>query len=162
MIVVSDTSVITNLININHLRLLEYLYQSIVVPQSVYEELSVLGEPVTKQLEEPWISIQSIVDTAEIEAFQTKTRLDRGESEAILLTQKLQADLLLIDEQRGRTEAQRLGIRITGLLGILVEAKRKNAISSVKPLMDQLISNSAFRVSPKLYDIILTMAQEKT
>ena len=51
MIVVSDTSVIINLISINHLRLLEYLYQSIVVPQSVYEELSVLGERVTRQLD---------------------------------------------------------------------------------------------------------------
>ena len=87
--------------------------------------------------------------------------MDRGESEAILLSQQLQADLLLIDERRGRAEAQRLGIRITGLLGILVEAKRKGLIVSVKPLMGQLIADSTFRVSPKLYELILTKAEEQ-
>ena len=87
--------------------------------------------------------------------------MDRGESEAILLSQQLQADLLLIDERRGRAEAQRLGIRITGLLGILVEAKRKGLILSVEPLMDHLIADSTFRVSPKLYKLILTMAEEQ-
>ena len=162
MIVVSDTSTITNLISIEHFELLEYLYQNIVVPQSVYEELSVMGSGMVAQLDRPWISVRSVANSAEIEVFQAKTRLDRGESEAILLTQQLQAELLLIDEQKGRAAAQRLGIRITGLLGILVEAKRKNAIPSVKPLMDQLIHSSAFRVSPKLYDLILAMAQEST
>lgn len=76
------------------------------------------------------------------------------------MIQQLQADLLLIDERRGRAEAQRLNIRITGLLGILVEAKRKGLIVSVKPLMDKLIADSTFRVSSKLYELILTMVQE--
>jgi predicted nucleic acid-binding protein len=45
----------------------------------------------------------------------------------------------LIDERRGRAQANRLGLRITGLLGILVEAKYQNHIVAVKPLMDALI-----------------------
>lgn len=132
-----------------------------MIPQSVYEELLVSGNAAMQQVEQPWISIQSVTNRAEIEAFQRKTRLDRGESEAILLTQQLGADLLLIDERRGRAEAQRLNLRITGLLGILVEAKRKGFISAVKPLMDQLIADSTFRVSSKLYELILEMVQEK-
>lgn len=76
------------------------------------------------------------------------------------MTQELRADLLLIDERRGRAEAQRLNIRITGLLGILVEAKQKEFIPSVKPLMDKLIADSTFWISPKLYQLILTMVQE--
>ncbi|MGB7247770.1 MAG: DUF3368 domain-containing protein [Phormidesmis sp.] len=47
------------------------------------------------------------------------------------------------------------------LLGILVEAKRKGLILSVKPLIDQLIADSTFRVSPKLYELILTMAEKQ-
>ncbi len=66
----------------------------------------------------------------------------------------------MIDERRGRAEADRLGVRITGLLGILVEAKRRNLIATVKPLMDAMIATSEFRVSPALYNQILEMVDE--
>jgi hypothetical protein len=66
----------------------------------------------------------------------------------------------LIDERRGRAEAHRLGLRITGLLGLLIEAKHQNLIIAVKPLMDALISTSEFRVSPVLYNQILDMVDE--
>lgn len=161
MIIVSDTSVITNLIDIQHLLLLKQLYQKVIIPQSVYQELSVLGSTAMNQIEQSWAEVQSVADKSEIERFQKSTRLDRGESEAILLAQHLNADLLLIDERRGRAEAQRLGLRITGLLGILVEAKKKQLILSVRDLMDQLIAESAFRITPSLYELILEMAQEQ-
>ncbi|GAB4295482.1 MAG: hypothetical protein Fur0025_32660 [Oscillatoriaceae cyanobacterium] len=66
----------------------------------------------------------------------------------------------MIDERRGRAAADRLGIKITGLLGILVEAKQKHVITEVKPLMDALIATSEFRVSPALYNQILSMVYE--
>lgn len=67
---------------------------------------------------------------------------------------------LLIDERRGRAEATRLGLRLTGLLGMLVEAKQRSLIPSVKPLMDALIDTSEFRVSQPLYEQILQMVDE--
>lgn len=66
----------------------------------------------------------------------------------------------MIDERRGRAEANRLGLRITGLLGILVEAKRQSLVVAVKPLMDALIATSEFRVSPALYKQILNIVDE--
>lgn len=76
------------------------------------------------------------------------------------LALELEADLLLIDERRGRAEANRLGIKITGLLGILVEAKQKNLINAVKPLIDALIATSEFRISSALYSQILDTVDE--
>lgn len=159
MIVISDTSVVSNLIDIQHLFLLERLYGKVLIPQAVYRELSVV-ESFIKEISQPWIEVCAVEEPLAVEIFQRNTRLDKGESEAILLAQRLNADFLLIDERRGRAEAQRLGIRITGLLGILVDGKKQAYISAVKPLMDQLIASSAFRISPELYQMILVMAVE--
>lgn len=68
--------------------------------------------------------------------------------------------LLLIDERRGRAEANRLGLRITGLLGVLVEAKHRALIANVKPLMDSLAETAEFRMSSALYRQILEMVNE--
>ena len=163
MIVVSDTSVVTNLAAIQRLDLLPQLYDWIVIPDAVYRELAEIDPPVPGTLEiqaAPWVKVSQVLDSAVIERLQVETKLDPGESEAIALALELNADLLLIDERRGRAEATRLGIRITGLLGMLVEAKRKNLIVAVKPLMDALIATSDFRISLALYNQILEIADE--
>ncbi|EDZ94421.1 MAG: DUF3368 domain-containing protein [Limnospira sp. PMC 1291.21] len=163
MIVISDTSVITNLAAIHHLKLLSQLYHQVTIPESVYRELVDIDPPVPGTLEvqgAAWLKVRALVNRSVVEQLQNEVRLDPGEAEAIALAIELQADLLLIDERRGRAEADRLGIKITGLLGILVEAKQKNLITAVKPLMDALIATSEFRVSSALYNQILNMVNE--
>ncbi len=163
MIVISDTSIITNLAAIEYLRLLPQLYNQVFIPEAVYRELTDIYPPVPGTIEvqvAPWIEVRQVIDHSVIEHLQGKVRLDLGESEAIALALELNAELLLIDERRGRTEADRLGVRITGLLGILVEAKRKNLIVAVKPLMNAMIAMSNFRVSSALYNQILDIVDE--
>lgn len=129
MIVVSDTSAITTLAAINHLTLLPLLYGQVIIPEAVYRELVDIDPPVPGTIEVQtvsWLEVQPVVNREVVERLQGDVRLDPGESEAIALALELEADLLLIDERRGRAEADRLGIKITGLLGILVEAKQKN------------------------------------
>ncbi|MBD2073154.1 DUF3368 domain-containing protein [Phormidium sp. FACHB-592] len=163
MIVVSDTSAITNLAAIDQLRLLPLLYQQVIIPEAVYRELVDIAPSVPGSAEvqaASWLEVKLLANREIVERLQSEARLDPGESEAIALALELGADLLLIDERRGRAEADRLGIKITGLLGILIEAKRKRLIVAVKPLMDALIATSDFRVSSALYDQILNIVNE--
>lgn len=163
MIVISDTSVITNLVAIHHLHLLQQLYERILIPEAVYRELADIDPPVPGTLEVQtldWLEVLSLRDRTIANQLQNQSQLDPGESEAIALALEINAELLLIDERRGRAIATRLGLRITGLLGILVEAKQRSLIPSVKPLMDALIATSEFRVSQLLYEQILQMVNE--
>lgn len=162
-IIISDTSVITNLAAIDRLTLLPQLYGRVTIPAAVYRELAEIDPPVPGTLEvqtAPWLEVRSVSDREVVESLQEDARLDIGESEAIALALELSAALLLIDERRGRAEADRLGIKITGLLGILVEAKGKSLVVAVKPLLDDLIATSEFRVSRALYEKILEMVGE--
>lgn len=163
MIIVSDTSAITNLAAINYLQLLAQLYNQVTIPEAVYRELVDIDPPVPGTLEVQtanWLIVKQVMDREFVERIIDEVRSDPGESEAIALALELDADLLLIDERRGRAEADRLGIKITGLLGIFIEAKQKNLIFAVKPLIDALIATSQFRVSSALYKQILDIVGE--
>lgn len=163
MIIISDTSVITNLAAIEQLHLLPQLYHEVIIPEAVYRELTDLEFPVPGSFEvqsASWLDIRQVWDRSMVERLKIEARLDPGESEAIALALELNADLLLIDERRGRSEANRLGLRISGLLGLLVEAKHRQLIVAVKPLIDNLIEISEFRVSEKLYNQILKIVDE--
>lgn len=163
MIVISDTSAITNLAAIGQLQLLSQLYNQVTIPEAVYRELADIEPPVpgTQEVQTAsWLKVRQVINHKVIKRLQDQVRLDPGESEAIALALELKADLLLIDERRGRAEADRLGVKITGLLGILVEAKRKHLVIAVKPLMDALITTSEFRVSSALYKQILDIVEE--
>jgi uncharacterized protein len=164
VIIVSDTSPITNLAAINQLDLLQKLYTGIVIPTAVYNEMVRAGKIVPGAVEVqtlPWIQKQSVVDSQRVILIQeTQENIDLGEAEAIVLALELKADLLLMDERRGRIVATSYGLQITGLLGVLLQAKRKMLIPAVKILMNQLIEQADFRVSDQLYTTILQAAGE--
>jgi len=73
---------------------------------------------------------------------------------------ELGADRVLIDESLGRMVAARLNLQYTGILGILLEAKSKKLIASVKPLLDALINEAGFWLTKPLYDRVLQLANE--
>ncbi len=161
MTVVSNTSPITSLAAIGQLDLLRQLYSSIVIPQAVYDEMVGLGYTVPGAIAVqtlPWIETRQVINRIFVGELQNE--LDAGESEAIALAIELTADLLLIDEYPGRIIASSLGLNLTGLLGILLVAKRRGIIPAVKPVMDDLISQAAFRVGDRLYADILQSAGE--
>lgn len=161
MIVVSDTSPLCNLALIDHLWLLPALYQIVIIPTLVADELAAASNPkIPAILQLDWIETRSLTNPAIANQLQRDRGLDIGEAHAIALALELQADDLLIDERLGRREAHQLGLPIIGILGILVAAKQRKLIPKIQFLMDALIQRASFRVSPQLYQQVLTLANE--
>ena len=90
---------------------------------------------------------------------ETDRNLDRGEAEAIALALELGADELLIDERLGRREALRLRLSITGLLGVLLVAKRRGLVAMIRPVMDALMTQAGFRLSEQLYTVLVAAGE---
>lgn len=159
MTVVCNTSPITNLAAIAQLDLLHQIYGEIVIPQAVYTELVVHPVPGSSEVQTlEWIVLQSVTNSAQVA--QLRQSVDAGEAEAIALALELSAERLLIDEATGRAIAQQLGLNITGVLGVLLIAKQQKRIPTVKTSLDALVQQAGFRVSPALYQSVLSMAQE--
>ena len=161
MIVVSNTSPITNLAAVGQLAVLQQLYEKVVIPPAVYSELTGMGAGQPGALEVQtlgWIETRPVTDRVLVTALQME--LDEGEAEAIALAVELKAGLVLLDERRGRAVASRLGLRFIGLLGVLIEAKQKGGIPAVKPVLDELVVRAGFWVSQRLYARVLRAAGE--
>ncbi len=163
LIVVSDTTAITNLAAINHLYLLRDLYGEIVLPQAVQRELVRPGpaNPGAAEVQtEAWIVTRPVSDVAMVEQLLLDHKeLARGEAEAIVLAHELQADLLIIDEGAGREVAAALGLAFTGVLGALLHAKEQLIVPAVTPIVDALIANG-FWIDPVLRTRIVQLAGE--
>ena len=138
MIVVSDTSCISNLLLISQLDLLQKIYLKIFIPDAVYNEILALekgGKDLSYFKSRNWITVEKDF-TRNISLLPPKN-IDAGEAEAIDLAIYIKADRILIDERKGSLLANELGIITIGLLGILKIAKENHFISSDKELLDQ-------------------------
>jgi uncharacterized protein len=161
MIVVSDTSPLCNLALIDHLWLLESIYQTVIIPTIVAAELKAAeNAKITAIPELDWIQSRTLSNPDLATQLQHDKGLDAGEANAIALALELQADDLLIDERLGRREARQLGLAIIGILGILITAKQRSLIPQVQPIMDALMREAGFRISPQLYQQVLNLANE--
>ncbi|WP_460192961.1 DUF3368 domain-containing protein [Thermosynechococcus sp. FA-CM-4201] len=161
MIVVSNTSPIFYLSTIGHLNLLRQLYDEIVIPTTVFKEITNVGNTDASAKVVPtlsWIRTQSATNQQFVSALRAE--LDPGEAEAIALAVELNADRLLMDERLGRAAAMRVGLQVTGVLGILIAAKRNHLIQEVKPLLNALIEQVGFWIDARLYAEVLHTVNE--
>ncbi|RMG12173.1 MAG: DUF3368 domain-containing protein [Cyanobacteria bacterium J055] len=151
MRIVSNTSPISNLAKVGQLDLVRQIYGQILIPVAVYDELlnERAGETViTAVRSATWLEVQPVQNQELVS--ELRNRINVGEAEVIVLAIEAKATRLLIDERLGRQSAIALGLKVTGVLGILLIAKQQNSIASVKPLMDDLITRASFRIGSQL------------
>jgi len=154
-LIVSDTTPISCLLRIGRTDLLATLFPDMRIPTEVAAELdqgaAVLGD---------W---RSMISHARIEIVQPtpllrllKEEVDAGEAAALALGVSLHADLVLIDEMRGRVIARRLGLPVAGTLGVVVRAKRGGMIPAARPIIDQVRTLGGLWVTDELVAQVLT------
>jgi len=106
----------------------------------------------------PWIRVETIQRPDM--AAELMAELDRGEAEAIVLAGELGAELLIIDERRGRAVAEQRGLRAMEIVGVLLEAKTAGIIGSVRPMLDDLVERAGFYLHPAVYERVVKQAGE--
>lgn len=158
MLVVSNTSPITNLLQIGQLNLLHHLFGQVIMPKTVYDEFCELPYQKLAIDAETWLIVQSSHQSDLLALL--KEGLDAGEAEAITLALEIKADYLIIDERKGRNKAEALGLRIVGLLGVLVQAKQSGYLTAVEPVLTELRNKAGFRIHPALYKRMVEIAGE--
>ncbi len=136
-LVVSNTTPIITLSLVGQLPLLHQLYGTVLIPTAVAHEILAGGARAgAAELQQAsYIHTTPLQDPRRADLLSD---LDRGEAEAIALALEQNADLLIIDERWGRRHASRLGISLTGSIGILLKAKEMGYITAVKPLLTRL------------------------
>lgn len=161
MIVVSDTTPLISLLKIGRLDLLEKLFGNVLMPQAVYEELTVderfkLEAEQLKQKE--FITVRAVKNLDSVSILKRATGLDQGESEAIVLTDEVKAELLLMDEAKGRAVSNEMGFRIMGTIGVLMAAYEEHELTSeeVKECVSGL-QRAGRHIGQRHYQMLLDM-----
>jgi len=163
MIVIADTTPVISLLKINRLDLLEKAFGEVLIPDAVYAELTA-DERFMDEAEmvkrAPYIKSVPVSNPEAVRILRMATGLDQGESEAIVLTDERKADILLMDEAKGRAISGKMGITVMGTIGILISAYEDNLITSeeVRKCIDDL-QRSGRHIGERYYQMLLDRLQ---
>ena len=144
-IIISDTSCLIALTNINLLDLLRHLYEKVFVTPEVASEY---GESLPE-----WIVVKAAGDYGKIKAFNRF--IDLGESSAIVLAMEISDSVLILDDKEARLFARNLGLNITGTLGIIIRGYNKGFISDISYVISQL-KEIGFYLPENINELLMT------
>lgn len=147
--IISDTSCLIILTNIGELDLLRKLYGQIITTVEIAEEF---GEPLPD-----WIEINAPTDKYRQKILELQ--IDKGEASAIALALEIPDSVIILDDQKARKVAEKLGLEITGTIGLIIKAKLRGIIPSIKPFLVK-IRKTDFRLSDEIEHQALREADE--
>ncbi len=158
-VVIVNTTPIIALTLAGQLDLMRQLYTRVLIPPTVRAEIVAGG---TRQVGVTEFEAASWIDTTPLQdprRADLLSDLDRGEAEVLALAQERQAGLVIVDERLARRHARRLGLPLTGTLGVLLRAKEQELVTSVGPLIET-IRRGGIRLGDSLVEEVLKLAGE--
>ncbi len=153
MIVVSDTTALTTLIKSGLENLLPGLFGEVVIPQAVAQELLRFHSDLPG-----WCRIEIARECKLLDAL--RVAVDAGEAEAIVLATDVEADFVLLDDKKGRRQAEALGLTCLALPAMMVAAKRHGLIASVREAFDTLAAKGRYGVAESTALVLLCSVGE--
>ena len=161
---VSDSSPLIHLAKIEAFELISRLYSRILIPPAVWREVveESDGRPGAVEMEKAVAAGWMVKQAAKNETLVIALRqtLDNGEAEAIALATELHPESVLLDDKLARQMARRLGVSVTGTLGVLLRAKQVGLIVEVRSLITRLQSEGYYYIDPRLIEKALLAAGE--
>jgi len=156
MTVVSNTSPLIFLVKIDRLPLLSALYEQIVIPRAVIEEIESKSTADTRRIRR-WRDQSGIyVRSAPVAALeQLPSDVGSGERAVIALGLDLGPDLVLLDDQEGRRIARDHQLTVKGTIGVLVEAREAGHIASLRSELNRLV-DAGLWISEAFYDRLVS------
>jgi predicted nucleic acid-binding protein len=147
--IIVDTSCLIILSKIKELPLLKLLYGEVLITDIIAKEFD---EPIPD-----WIIVCPIKINENVFLFEKS--IDKGEASVIMLALEIPNSIIIIDDFKGRALAKELGIKVTGTIGIIISAKNKKLIPSIKPILEK-IKETNFYISKALENEALRLAKE--
>ena len=145
--IVSDSTCLIALERTGNVEILSALFRSIIIPPVVHREFGISV---------PWLNVTQLSDPSL--AVTLKMIVDDGEAEAIALAREHNCRIIT-DDRRARSAARQYGLDVVGTVGILVLAKQRGVVSSIRPLLTNL-ENVGFYFSTALWEEALHLADE--
>ncbi len=159
MKVVINTTPLISLAIIDKLSLLDELFDEIYIPMAVFKEATMKGKRKSTLIE-IWGKSRILNITDVKTKIALELILGKGEAEVIVLAQEIEANLVIIDEDKARKIAKWNNLNVAGTIGILLDAKEEGKISHLKPFLDKLIAEGIY-ISEHLYNNALMLSKEK-
>lgn len=167
MTIVCDSGPLIHLAQVDQFYLLKEFFQELEINQAVYDEVVIEGKnragekELIEALAQGWANLAKFQDQSLIER-TTGEGLSRNDASVLALAIEKKTDFLVSDDPQVRKVALEKGIRITGTVGILTNARLKGLIPNIKILLDKLI-NQGFHLNPQgpLYKDALKIVGEE-
>lgn len=158
-LVVANATPLISLALIGKLDLLQNLYGQVAVPGAVHAEILAGGPRGTGRVEVQQADWLRVIQLRDARRAALLADLDQGEAEVIALAQEMDAGLVIIDESLARRHAKRLGLTLTGTLGVLLRAKHSGLVPAIAPLIAQL-REGGIHVSDAVVAEVMRLAGE--